>query len=726
MMYFKNMPTGTRGLKYFVLAFFVMLHCNVFGFRSELQQLRKKVVDELLVGDINTQSVSTLMESIKPEGCWANIDYQDVSRTGFQHGRHLNNLVEMSRAFKKENSPMKGNLKLKESISLALNYWIANDFICENWWWNQIGTPNALVSVLLLMDEELTTGQVNSILPIVGRAHLAASGARPSGDRIKIAGILAKKLLFQRNEEEFNGVIRVIEGEIRFNTGLRGMQHDYSFHHREDRVNNTLSYGLGYADAFAEWASLVAGTSYKFGDKSLHQLVDYYLDGICKQMIYGKYDDPGTKNRDITRRDSHRPMGTKTPERLLHATVYRAEELKEIIALREENKKPSLSHSTFFWQTEHFAFQRPGFFTSVRMFSMRNKNMEEPYNGEGLFNHHRGDGTNYICRRGDEYLNIAPVYDWQKIPGATILQKPELPSESKIQKKGLTDFVGAVSDGKYGAVVFDFKSPHDSVEARKAWFFFDEEYVCLGTGISAASENSLATTLNQCLLAGEVKIKQGDQIKTLQAESNEELKHVKWILHDSIGYFFPENQPLNLSNQSQTGSWYKINNQSSSPKKEISLDVFKLWINHGKQVQNGNYQYIIAPEVTVDELENFADRGVRVVSNDEKIQAVSHSGLNIWQMVFYAPGKLSMNSDLTLECNNPALVMLKRTDGKISQISVSDPSRKLKEIALTISERIEKNGESYQASWNEKNGTSCVRISLPQSVYAGKSVTLDF
>ncbi len=50
-------------------------------------------------------------------------------------------------------------------------------------------------------------------------------------------------------------------------------------------------------------------------------------------------------------------------------------------------------------------------------------NMESPYNSEGLLNHHRGDGANHIYTRGNEYEDISPVLDYQKIPGATIVQK---------------------------------------------------------------------------------------------------------------------------------------------------------------------------------------------------------------------------------------------------------------------------------------------------------------
>jgi hypothetical protein len=56
----------------------------------------------------------------------------------------------------------------------------------------------------------------------------------------------------------------------------RHTQHDYSFHHRVDRVNNTTSYGYGkYANVFGEWSYYVAGTSYAFSLEKIKQLVDY-------------------------------------------------------------------------------------------------------------------------------------------------------------------------------------------------------------------------------------------------------------------------------------------------------------------------------------------------------------------------------------------------------------------------------------------------------------------
>src|SRR5690606_36008684 len=136
--------------------------------------------------------------------------------------------------------------------------------------------------------------------------------------------------------DEVDQIIRIIEGEIKFSTGQRGMQHDYSFHHRVDRVNNTTSYGYGkYANAFGEWSYYVAGTRYAFSKEKINHLVDYYLEGVYKQLVYGIYEDVGVKNRSITQKAEFRPRGTLEIERLLQSTDYRKDELEEIIRLRK-------------------------------------------------------------------------------------------------------------------------------------------------------------------------------------------------------------------------------------------------------------------------------------------------------------------------------------------------------------------------------------------------------
>ncbi|MCD6597618.1 MAG: hypothetical protein J7L04_08025, partial [Bacteroidales bacterium] len=722
----------------FVICLYVFIFQDVAFAKDDLATIRERIFVELLKPDVDDSQVEMLISILNEDGSWPNINYEDVSSTGFQHRNHLRNMILLSRAYKNPDSKFYKSKKAKRAIENSLGFWVKNDFICDNWWYNQIGTPNGLVTLMLIIGDDLDEDLVKKAQPIIGRANINAPGARPGGDRIKIAGIQAKNMLFLRDSQRFDEVVRVIENEIKYVewvgakygysfryipsgfsnrlAGGRGIQYDNSFHHRIDGVNNTLSYGLGYANAFIEWAVYTAGTQYSFSDEKLEQLINYYLDGICKTAVYGKFPDAGAKNRSISRKGTLHAYKAKTAEQLLLTTNYREDEIQEIADIRNNGIKPTLSHATFFWHSEHFTFQRPDFFTSVRMYSTRTYNMEEPYNSEGLLNHHRGDGTNHISRTGDEYYDIAPVFDYQKIPGATIMQKPKLPSENEIQKLGKTDFVGAVTDGKYGTAAFDFKSPHDPLIARKAWFFFDAEYVCLGAGISTRKDLPVVTTINQCLLRDDVTVSIENK-KYLIDKGEKEFTNVDWVFQDGIGYIFTNPSNVNIKNNEAIGSWYKINKQTNSLKDEIKLDVFKLWIDHGKKPSDASYEYIVAPATSIEKLEkNISKENITIISNTPEIQAVKHSGLNICQMVFYKAGQVQVSNKINLKCDNPGIVMIKYNSEKIIEISVSDPNRELGKMHISVPTRIEKTGKNFNAIWNEKEGFSEISIDLPQDV----------
>ena len=452
-----------------ILAFFAAI--SLVAAQSDLEIVKERVVDASMKSSASDAEIEVLINTLRDDGTWPGIDYQDVSREGFLHRIHLGNMLTLARAYRTQSSNFYKSQEAKSAIELALKNWVTNDYICDNWWHNQIGTPSSLVTLMLVLGDELPTALVDKAQPIIGRAHIDAPGARPGGDRIKIAGIEAKNMLFLGNGPRFEKVVDVIEGEIHYvawigmqhgygyrrNVGGfanrsaegRGIQYDNSFHHRTDGVNNTLSYGLGYAAAFVEWATYTDDTKYAFSDEKLAHLIDYFLDGICKTAVYGKYPDAGAKNRSISREGTLHPYDATMAEALLLTSDYRNDELREIADIRSKGIQPTTSHATFFWHSEHVSFQRPDFFTSVRMYSTRNHNMEVPYNSEGLLNHHRGDGVNHISRTGEEYYDIWPVYDYQKIPGTTIMQKPALPAPDEIAKLGSTEFVGAVTDGTY-------------------------------------------------------------------------------------------------------------------------------------------------------------------------------------------------------------------------------------------------------------------------------------
>ncbi len=723
----------------YLLLLFILIYNIGIAQSKDLGIIKQRIVNELLKNKPFDKQVENILAKMNEDGSFKDINYSDLSRTAsFPHGRHTSDLAYIAKAYKNNASIYFKSQKLKNAIISGLTFWVHNDYVGENWHDNQITTPTNLINVMLAIGDELPKELVEKAQPMIGRANMNASGARPSGDRIVIAGILAKNLLYNGNDKLFDSIINIIQGEMKFSTGERGIQQDFSFHHRPDRVNNTDSYGYGkFANAFGEWSWYVADTKYQFSKEKINLLVDYYLDGIYKQMVYGVYEDVGVRNRDVTiKRNGVEPKGTIEIERLLISTDYRKKELEEIIKLRKGLVNPSLSFAKFFWQTEHFVFQRPNFYTSVRMFSTRNQNMEQPYNGPGKTTHHRADGTNYLLLKGDEYHNIWAAYDWQKISGTTIMQKSNLPGPNEIQKEGLTNFVGAVTDGLYGAVAFDFKSPHDLLEVKKSWFFFDEEYVCLGAGIKPKKSLPVVTTINQSLLKSEVGVLQ-DGIKSILPRGTREASNVKWVYHDKVGYIFPEPTKITISNQTETGRWSDITDQKNISTDLVSTDIFKLYFNHGDKInetdihgkrkmeQDPSYQYIVVPNITEQKLSETSvnNRNIVILSNTPVIQGVKQTKLGIIQLAFYKAAELEIKKGQTVKMDSQGMAMLKMEGDIIKELTVADPSRALKRIVITVSNIYNLKAEGIKCIPDEKNKNTMIIIDLPSGAFTGKSVS---
>ncbi|MHC4230052.1 MAG: polysaccharide lyase family 8 super-sandwich domain-containing protein, partial [Planctomycetota bacterium] len=196
--------------------------CPVYAKGNDFTIIKERVIAELMKSPVDDGQVETIIRQMNENGSFDGIHYEDLSRTaGFPQRNHTSNLVYLARAYRSNASKFHGNQKLKEIITRGYKYWIDNDFFGDNWHNNQISTPTNLVNLMLLIGNELPEDLVEKGQPIIGRAHMNASGARPSGDRIVIAGILAKNLLFKGQKEQFDKIIRLIEGEVKFSTGRR-------------------------------------------------------------------------------------------------------------------------------------------------------------------------------------------------------------------------------------------------------------------------------------------------------------------------------------------------------------------------------------------------------------------------------------------------------------------------------------------------------------------------
>ena len=678
-------------------------------------------------GPIDYERVAQRMADLSPDGSWPDINYVDTRNVAFQNHEHLRHVVEMARAYKMKGSPLKGRKELKRKLLLAIDYWTANDFICANWWYNQIDTPDHMIKLLYIMDGELGGERTAKMVEIAGRANMQACGARPSGDRIKIASLYTKTRLWQRDEDEVRRMLDIICTEMDYYTEEKleqlcrenpayftpgkGLRPDFSFHHRDDGIDNTLGYGISFASSFMEWAVNLQGTRYAFGSKYTDLMVDYYLDGICKHMAFGVQHDPGIMNREMSRPGNGRQAADcSIPKALIGMTDHRSDELQAIIDLREGRGGVPASYAKMFYNSEYFVFQRPGWFASVRMHSSRNASMEYPHNSEGITNHYRGDGANHLTVTGGEYADIYPTFDFRKVPGVTTVQAGAMPPEDAVQQRGLTDFVGGVDDGLYGAAAFDFISALDVVSARKAWFFFDGCYVCLGAGIAHFGPQGVTTTVNQCFLDGEVAVSSKGFCGVLP-QGERMLENVSWVNHAGVGYVFPGGAKAGILNKPVEGSWKQVNLQSHIREKgPVVNDIFCLYLDHGEDFGDGRYAYIVVPGADAEQTADFASHNdILVLSNTRSLQAVMDAGAGIAYAVMYAGGELRLSDSLCIASETPVMLLVRfdASTGAVTEIVASDPSRTCSALHLTV----------------RSEGSSCTYdVALPQDELGGSSV----
>lgn len=655
-----------------------------------LDTVRERLRAELLEKLPDSGTISKLVAALQPDGTWPGINYTDTSRTGFEHRRHLEYLLSLAKVHAAPHAPFFRDQTVKAAFDNAYAHWLQQDYRCENWWWNEIGTPGAMADILLLMEGSMDSGLRDRGLAIADRANLAGFGARPGGDLIKMAGIMARVALVRRDAAALKAASEVMADQIAVTTG-RGIKPDFSFHHRTDGVTSVLTYGRQYAATYAHWCALLSGTRFAFPEKATRLLTDYYLDGIRRTMPFGRYLDPGARNRDLSRKSPAGPVKDLLAAQLLQTARYRQEELR----------KPDLRYNRYFWHSHYHTHQRPDFFASVRMYSGRSRNMESPYNEEGLKNHFFADGSLFITRTGREYDLIFPVWDWRKIPGTTVVQVTPFPDQRSLVKKGMQAFVGGVTDSIYGMAAMDFESPHSGLSARKAWFFFDREIVCLGTGIEASGPHRVATTLNQCLLRGDVLTESGPA-----GDKGERLLHSRWIWHDSVGYVFPEPRDVWLKNDTAKGTWHAINRQSWATRDTVQKEVFSLWLDHGAAPRDEAYAYAVLPAASPGEVNAYSrDAGTEILYNNAALQAVRHAKLGITALVCYEPLPMTRIHGAVVQTDQPCLLMLHTKNGRVTRLVAADPSQSMDELNITLNNKL-------------------YRISLPGAGMAGSSVMI--
>jgi chondroitin AC lyase len=724
-----------------IISFFLLTLFSIsFGCaQTQPEQVFQKVLSRVYQEQIaEVKDVRALDQRIENDlidldpgsGKYKSINYTDHKRINPSWIPVLEKIRIMTLAYVHPKSSFYQNAKLRDAIQKSLSYFSGLKPLpyCDNWYQQGITRPQSLALSLVNMRfgakplddlvEKSTLAAICKDTAVTSNGrnnpmHKFNFGANKS--LIAMGWIFIGALL--ENEKMLELGVEQSYAPIQYTTG-EGIQYDLSYDMHYGYLYNG-GYGTVFMSSVLKSASYTVGTKYALQGEKLELFRKFILESIFG-VIRGKWIDWNVIGRGISRVGAPQVDYTSSLA-ILEQIDPREKEQYQTIRKRMTADVPvsfkiQPSHRHY-WNSDYTVHIRPAYFISIHAVSSR-KYSQEIGNSENMKGFWGAAGTMNLQLRGNEYYNIFPLWNWTRLPGTTLpdslpMLKDKAPGAG--DRRGTDPFSGGVSDGLYGATGYVMKNDLQ-VSAKKSWFMFEQEIVCLGAGISSRLAAPVATTLNQVMASpdGFTLSDAGHVVHYKNRDLHLKFSnHIDWVLHDQVGYVFPEKGHVNLSVENRRNDWREISKTGEKADEKIERkSIFQLILEHGARPELSKYAYILLPGMKTElQMKNYLKkRNIRIESNNDQLQAVYHQGLKIWQMVFYEADALFNDGQVKIATDIPAVLMLKKLANGQYQLYAADPAHLHDKIKV----KIQFNGADVRT----------VTLDLPQKQYAGQTVSV--
>ncbi|CAH1793302.1 unnamed protein product [Owenia fusiformis] len=632
-----------------------------------------------------------------------------------------------------------------------------------NWWVLQISTPRSLWPGLYLSRESISNTLYDDLIQRYWTDaevwDVANKDGKMSASNLANRGFLGLFEAYFQGETIFrdrtNEVIQLLRTEIVNKSSYQGegIGADYCIHTHNIHVglwegqytNSHLrlmiyngGYGAEYLKRFALIHILLHETAYKVDELVLSEFINAFLE--CHQYLCrGQTFEPSVVGRNID--DNQRVTywaaydSVYKVANMLLILDFRKAELENILSRYHNhgptNESTALIGNRALFASDMMVHHRQAYMASIRMFSSRTVRPEtwissrRTQNPNGYFT---GDGFTTFLQDdhefGSRYNEVFQYYDWEKIPGTTVIYNGYVPHEG-MERVGDTpnfphhisdaNFVGSASDGMYGVAAMVYDRPTVNITLKKSWFLFDNEIVCLGSDLFLRNSNdtipTIITTLNQLVQDGEIAyVDSVGPWRNANSDMTTNVQNAKWVHHDNMGYAFPNEANVYIDSYEKTASGERLN-------------VTAMWIKHGL----GPYAYIVYPNVTIDQLDiNVNAPTVEILQQDKDAHIVYQRSLDVLSMiVFTAPFLLDHPNLLyPITVNQSCILMIRHISSNDSlSITVSFPTQLSAEIMITLGVRI--SGDDVLPNASENTYGVLFSFSDEQGI-AGKSQTKTY
>lgn len=620
---------------------------------------------------IHPNNIQHWSQTITSTGQWPDIDYTDKTRANWQLWQHLKRLDTLAVAWSNPVSSFYHNKKVWKTINLALNNWLKNKYQNPNWWHNQIGVPQSMRNIIVLLKDTLSNWQLQESLKVMNQLKVQKNGY--GANTIWSADLGFHYGVLTHDPEMIDSCRQIILNEIHISkTTRQGIQPDYSFHQHGSRLQ-MYQYGKAYLFVSVRLAWELRNTQWAFPERKKNILINFILNG-WQWMARGINTVPGTMDRSASRIGELRSPDIRyLVPFLIELAPGKTKAFKQL-AMRQ-NGKESLEGFRYFPYSDFAVYQNEKFSFFVKTISTRTLPTEVGLNSENLKGRLLNSGDAYLIQNGREYYNMMPVWNWQKLPGITAFK-----SAYKIERK---PFVGSVSNGEGGLTAMDYcmenKAGGQKVTAHKIWACHKNVVVCLIADLN--TDDEVYTVLDQCRLQSKVIV---NNPKNEIEKGTHKLKNVNWIWHHGFAYLPArqadrplEPEKFRLRIGKVTGNWYSIN--ASEPDSLITDSVFMPVMLHNKGINHTGYvlAYCKTPK---DAAAIYQNPDWAILQNDKNCQAVQFEDGTI-MAAFFDPGQLKTKK-LSMKVDKPCLILISR-----HHLHISDPSHQGGMLTISLNNK---------------------------------------
>lgn len=584
----------------------------------------------------------------------------------------------------------------------------------DNWWDWQIGVPLHLTDIAVLLYDPLTAAQrtaymaaVNFHTPIpdMTQANLIWK-ARVVGVRGCVVKDAAKLTLAR---DAFSAVFPYV-------TSGDGFYRDGSF------IQHTFhpyigGYGAALLSNMAPLMTWLSGSTWAVTDPAQTNLYHWVYDSI-EPLIYRGACWDFVRGREVSRSSSS-PQGTghtflqnilrisqfappADAARMRSMVKYWAQsdavrnfvgtvpltllaDAKALMADAATLPRGELIGHYHFGKMDRVIHLRPGYGFGLGLSSSRIANFES-INSENLRGWHAGDGMTVLyngelSHYGDAYWATIDPY---RLPGTTVdtktLTPPSNPTRANGQSTcGIYAWTGGAALGTLGAVGMQLDAIGVTLTAKKSWFMFDDEIVCLGAGITSTDNRTIETVVeNRRLLTANATnaFTAGGLAMPSTLGWSATLAQASWA-HlagsqpgSDIGYHFPQPVDVRALREARTGTWNDVNaGGSTSP---ITRNYLTLWLDHGSNPVGATYAYTLLPAFAASNVAAYAaNPDCEILENSARAQGVRERTLGVTAVNFWQPGVSTVGG---ITVNRPCSVLV-RDDGTWLDVAVADPTQ---------------------------------------------------